>query len=99
MAAYVDRAIWQWRGRLWCHLLADDLGELHDFARRLGMPRAAFQDRRYPHYDLPEERRLIAVELGAVQVTLREIIVVARRLREQRERESASALAPRDLSR
>ncbi len=84
MAAYVDRAIWQWRGRLWCHLLADELDELHVFADRVGVPRRAFQDRRYPHYDLPEERRAIAVELGALEVSFREIIVVARRLRAQR---------------
>lgn len=84
MATYVDRAIWQWRGRMWCHLLADDLDELHRFAERVGVPRGSFQDRRFPHYDLSAERREIAVELGALQVSFREIIVVARRLREQR---------------
>jgi hypothetical protein len=23
MATYVDEAIWEWRGRRWCHLTAD----------------------------------------------------------------------------
>jgi hypothetical protein len=29
MAVYVDSAIWAWAGCRWCHLLADDLDELH----------------------------------------------------------------------
>ena len=29
---YVDTAIHQWKGKLWCHLVADDIEELHDFA-------------------------------------------------------------------
>ena len=32
MAVYVDEAIWQWQGRKWCHLLADEIDELHRFA-------------------------------------------------------------------
>ena len=27
MAVYVDDAIWHWKGRKWCHLLADDEAE------------------------------------------------------------------------
>ena len=39
MAVYVDEAIWQWAGQRWCHLLADDVDELHRFAARLGVHR------------------------------------------------------------
>jgi Protein of unknown function (DUF4031) len=49
MTAYVDDAIWKWQGLKWCHLLADDIDELHRFAARLGIFRTspgAAQDQR-----------------------------------------------------
>ena len=39
MATYVDEAIWEWRGRRWCHLTADSQDELHELAARLGLLR------------------------------------------------------------
>src|SRR5579871_5248763 len=39
---YVDDAIWNWQGLKWCHLLADDIDELHRFARRLGISLASY---------------------------------------------------------
>ncbi len=38
------------------HLACTDLQALHRFARRIGLRRGWFQDRRYPHYDLTTER-------------------------------------------
>jgi len=55
-----------------CHLTADDIDELHAFARRLGLKRAWFQPRSSPHYDLTPKRRERALELGAVFVPARE---------------------------
>jgi hypothetical protein len=55
MTVYVDDAFWPWQGLKWCHLLADDLDELHRFAARLGVHRASYQGlpkTRAPHYDL-----------------------------------------------
>ncbi len=76
MAVYVDEAIWEWRGRLWCHLTADSEEELHLFAARLGLRRSAFQSRPgrpwVDHYDITERRRLQAVRLGALPITLGE---------------------------
>lgn len=35
------------------HLISDcDLGELHQFAKRVGLKREWFQDKRVPHYDV-----------------------------------------------
>jgi len=48
-----------------------DLDELHDLAARLDVPRRAFQG---DHYDLDEERRAQAIDLGAVPVTSRELL-------------------------
>ena len=51
-----------------CHLSADTLDELHDFAAKIGMKRAWFQDHKLlPHYDLTPARRIVAVRLGATQ--------------------------------
>ncbi|MBA2495812.1 MAG: DUF4031 domain-containing protein [Acidimicrobiia bacterium] len=74
MAVYVDPALWAWRGRQWCHLLADDEVELHAFAQRLGLERRRFQHRDdapwRDHYDLPDHVRAEAVTLGAVEITV-----------------------------
>jgi len=76
MAVYVDGAIWEWRGRMWCHLTADSEEELHRFAADLGLGRAKFQSRSgrpwVDHYDVPESLRSEAVRLGALEITFRE---------------------------
>ena len=72
MAILVDPSIWPHRGRLWSHLVSDtSYDELHEFAERLGIPRRAFQG---DHYDLPEEMRDSAIDLGAEPVEGRELI-------------------------
>ena len=84
---YVDRAVWEWRGQRWCHLLTDTDEELHAFAAALGLKRAWFQHRPerpwQDHYDLPEEVRRAAVRAGAVESDMRR---VAAHLRARRER-------------
>ena len=73
MAVLVDSPIWPWRGRLWAHLVSDtSYDELHAFAEQLELPRRAFQG---DHYDIPEELRGRAIELGALPVTGRELIL------------------------
>ncbi len=76
MAVYVDTPIWEWRGRMWCHLTADSEEELHCFAAQLGLPRFKFQSRPgrpwVDHYDVPESLRAPAVRLGALEITFRE---------------------------
>jgi len=85
MTAYVDKAEWEWRGKRWCHLLADSLDELHGFARKLGMRREWFQEPgkgvKYPHYDLTESKQQLALSLGAQLADKRLIIERARALR------------------
>jgi hypothetical protein len=59
--------------RDWCHLVSDaSFEELHAFAAALGIPRRFFQG---DHYDLPAHVRDRALELGAVPVSTRELIV------------------------
>lgn len=65
VAVYVDditpcipNANWRWSKS--CHLIADTVDELHQFAKQIGMRRSWFQDdRRLPHYDLTENRRYL----------------------------------------
>ena len=59
--------------RHWCHLVSDDgFDELHAFAAGLGIPRHRFQG---DHYDLPAHLRELAVEFGAIEVGVRELLV------------------------
>ncbi len=84
MAVYVDDAIWSWRGRRWCHLLADDVDELHRFARQLGLHRTSFQGpprSSAPHYDLTAFERRRALRCGAVACDRAAIVAVARQQR------------------
>lgn len=72
MTLLVDECRWPWRGRRWCHLVSDtDLAELHRLARRLALPRRAFQG---DHYDLHEDLRTAALALGALPVASRELV-------------------------
>ena len=75
MAVLVDELREYPRTRLpfrhWCHLVSDTgYDELHAFAAQLGIPRSRFQG---DHYDLPTHLREQAVELGALEVTTREL--------------------------
>jgi hypothetical protein len=84
VAVYVDAAIWSWQGLKWCHLLADDLDELHRFAALLGIKRASFQGppkAATPHYDLTGFERSRAIALGAVACDREQIVLIRRRLR------------------
>lgn len=67
------------------HLTATDEGELHTFARRLGLKRGWFQYRAIggSHYDLTPARREKAIQMGALFVPAREQArtrILARRL-------------------
>lgn len=82
MAVYVDDCCLSWRGKQWCHLVADTLDELHGFARRLGLKRAWFQDKtRYPHYDVTVSVREKAIALGAIAGDRGVVVTKAKQLR------------------
>ena len=82
MAVYVDNEQIRWRGKTWCHLVADTLDELHRFATILGLRREWFQIKSsYPHYDVTSSVRARALRLGAVDGDRRTIIGCCKRLR------------------
>jgi hypothetical protein len=71
------------------HLRADSREELHAFAERVGLRRSWFQDRpRLWHYDILSQRlRARAVRLGAVLVSPRQIVRVAKPVEPQEKRD------------
>lgn len=77
MTVLIDPPAWAAHGRLFSHLASDtSLEELHEVARRAGLPPQAFEG---DHYDVPQERFADAVAAGAVPVPAGEL---ARRLRD-----------------
>lgn len=82
MAVYVDNEQIKWRGRLWCHLVADSLDELHAFALAVGLRKAWFQARAsYPHYDVTTALRDRALSMGALPAGKTQMLASARRLK------------------
>jgi translation initiation factor IF-3 len=64
----------------WSHLVASDLETLHAFAKKLGLPKYKFQNKkkknkRQPHYDIQEHLVEKAIKLGAVQVQRKEVFL------------------------
>lgn len=84
MTVYVDNERISWKGKLWCHLVANSLDELHGFAARLGLKRAWFQDNAsYPHYDVTTLVRERALALGALPARKRQMIASATLMRDE----------------
>lgn len=83
----MDEAVWPWRGRLWCHLLADSTAELDAFAAGLELrpgwrqcrPGRPWRD----HYDIPEAVRAQAIAPGAIALDRRQLVDLLRRRRAQ----------------
>jgi hypothetical protein len=86
MAVYVDEAMWNRHGRMWCHLLADDIDELHRFAALLGLHRVSYQGppkTSNPHYDLTSFERQRAIAWGAIVCDRAAIVAVLHQARRQ----------------
>jgi len=65
----------KWRFTRGCHLYADTLEELQEFAGRLFLPRSWFQSKEatgLDHYDLVVGKRRRAVQMGALPHTFQE---------------------------
>jgi hypothetical protein len=72
MTVLIDQPIWPAHDTLWAHLVSDaSLDELHAFAEAAGLPRRSFD---LDHYDVPERRWGELVALGALPVTVRQLV-------------------------
>ena len=90
MAVYVDELL-QWpKSPKWpygqsCHMYADTVEELHEFAATLGLKRSWFQQHEVmPHYDLTKTKRALAVRRGAVEHSRGDVVEVIRQRREEK---------------
>ena len=84
MSTYIDPAVFKKAGgrKRYAHLTSDTLAELHAFAERIGLGRHFFHaGARHIHYDVPEDLCAAAITAGAVSVSSREMVVLARACR------------------
>lgn len=67
------------RYKHWSHMVSDfGEDELHEMAQKLGLKREWFQSRpkaSAAHYDITPPKRALAIMLGAVEVTSRELVL------------------------
>ena len=94
MAVYVDNLRdYGWRHGPSCHLIADSVEELIEFAVSMGMRAEWFQGKSTPHFDLTAPGRELAVANGAIQLSQRELVQKLRELRKKRLEAEATANA------
>lgn len=85
MAVYVDALRdYGWRHGPSCHLIADSIDELMDFALAMGLRREWFQPKSTPHFDLTADGRATAVAMGAIELDRRGLIRKVREIRAKR---------------
>lgn len=78
MAVYVDdmykSPMGQFGKMKMSHLIADNQDELLDFVDKIGVQRKWIQKMDTPeeHFDIALSKRKLAVELGAIEITMRE---------------------------
>jgi hypothetical protein len=89
MAVYVDNLRdYGWRHGPSCHLIADTIEELMEFAVGMGLRPEWFQAKSTPHFDLTADGRKAAVEHGAIELDQRQLVAKIRELRKLRLREA-----------
>lgn len=85
MPVYVDNLRdYGWRHGPSCHLIADSVDELMEFAVGMGLQREWFQAKSTPHFDLTAEGRMLAVEHGTIELDQRQLVAKIRELRKIR---------------
>ena len=91
MAVYVDRLCdYGWRLGPSCHLIADSVEELIEFAGSIGLRPEWFQPKSSPHFDLRAIDRQAAVRMGAIELDNRAFVAKLRQLRKEREMRRAA---------
>ena len=85
MSVYVDRCKLGYGRMIMCHMIADTPDELHAMADRIGVARKWFQQppkASFPHYDIAQSKRELAVAAGAVDADRNDFVAAMRRIRE-----------------
>jgi hypothetical protein len=80
MTVYVDdmhqKPLGRYRGMKMCHMAADTHDELVAMADKIGVARRHLQYRNHfrEHFDICQAKRALAVQAGAVEITMRGIV-------------------------
>lgn len=86
MSVYVDSMEAGFGRMIMCHMLADSDEELLAMANKIGVARKWHQKpgTRYSHFDICKSKRALAVQAGAIEVTVRQLgEMLAERRRKQ----------------
>ncbi|MBP0492846.1 DUF4031 domain-containing protein [Pararoseomonas indoligenes] len=96
MTVYVDDMRARLGKMILCHMIADTDAELHAMAARIGVSRRWHQapPEHDSHYDIALSKKALAIQAGAVQVPMRELVamLIERRKTGQLTRQSAAPL-------
>ncbi len=72
---YVGILEFPYRGMLMSHMGSPDLESLHRMAAAIGINRKWFQNHAmHPHYDICKAKKQLAIKLGALEVSDKELI-------------------------
>lgn len=85
MTVYVDNMRAPYGRLILCHMVADTDDELHAMADAIGVNRRWWQspDKTHgSHYDICLAKRRRAIEIGAVEISMRTLAIMNRRRRE-----------------
>lgn len=84
MSVYVDRARNGFGWLVMSHMIGDTPDELHAMADRIGVARRWFQappKASFPHYDIAQSKRALAIAAGALDCERNEFVAAMRRIR------------------
>lgn len=84
MAVYVDDMKAKFGRMVMCHMLADTDDELHAMAAQIGVARRWWQSPAKTsgsHYDIALSKRAMAVQHGAIEITMRQAAAMNARRR------------------
>ncbi|KEP68792.1 hypothetical protein DL1_08570 [Thioclava dalianensis] len=84
MTVYVDNMRASYGRMKMCHMIADTTEELLEMADRIGVARKWLQKpgTRHEHFDIALSKRTLAVEAGAVEVSMMDLGRILRARRE-----------------
>ena len=79
MTIYIDDGYERRVGEFWYHLISDDVEDLHDFARDVGLKDEWFYYElphisNFPHYKIPEDKRSLVIANGAVALERKDFL-------------------------
>jgi len=78
---YVDKMKQKFRGMIMCHMLADTVSELNTMADKIGIKQKWFQNTKYPHYDICQTKKQLAIQNGAIEVNNHKLVEILNQIK------------------